>query len=336
MIELIKILISLFPVFIFLAILIILDSFKLVRLRMVLLALFYGSLVAIISSVLHNFLFNQFDISPVLFARYVAPFSEEILKACFIIYLVSTDKIGFMVDGAILGFAIGTGFSFIENIYYLNALESSNILLWIIRGFGTAVMHGGTVALFAIITKSLTDRHPAKGWFLFAPGLLAAIIFHSFFNHFILPPVFMTLLQLVLLPLIIIIIYLQSERLLREWLEIGFDVDVWLLEQIITGHLSETKIGNYLDSLKNTFPGMVMADLLCYLRIHLELAIRAKGMLLLKEAGLPMELDPETKEKLTEMKFLEKSIGKTGKMALAPILQSSRQELWQIYVLSGQ
>ncbi len=32
------------------------------------------------------------------------------------------------------------------------------------------------------------------------------------------------------------------------------------------------------------------------------------------------------------MKFLEKSIGKTGKLALKPFLHMSRQDLWQFYV----
>jgi len=333
MIELIKILVSLFPVFVFLVILILLDSFKLVRLRTILIALVFGCLAAIISSFTNNFLLVQFKINILIFARYIAPITEEFLKASFIIYLISSDKIGFMVDGAILGFSIGTGFAFIENIHYLNALESSNILLWIIRGFGTAVMHGGTVALFAIVTKSFLDRNPSKHFKLYIPGLLAAMIFHSFFNHFILPPIFMTLMQLIILPMVIIFIYLQSERLLREWLEIGFDVDVWLLEQITSGNFSETKIGNYLYSIKNKFSGEIMADLLCYLRIHLELAIRAKGLLLMQEAGFSTEMDPDIKDKFNEMKYLEKSIGKTGKIALSPILGTSSQELWQLYML---
>ena len=33
------------------------------------------------------------------------------------------------------------------------------------------------------------------------------------------------------------------------------------------------------------------------------------------------------------MKFLEKSIGATGKLALKPFLHMSRKDLWQFYVL---
>lgn len=333
MIEVIKFTISLLPVLTFLLILIVLDSFKLVRLRMILLALMAGCLAALLGAIINHYILSEYKINILIYARYLAPLIEESLKALFIFYLIHANKIGFMVDGAILGFATGTGFAFIENVYYLGALDSANILIWIIRGFGTAVMHGGTVALGAIITKSLLDRNPKKRFILYIPGFLAAICFHSFFNHFLLPPVFMTLMQLILLPLVVVFIYWQSENLLREWLEIGFDVDVWLLEQINTGTFSQTKIGNYLLSLNNKFSGEIMADMLCYLRLHLELAIRAKGILLMKEAGFPAVMDSAIKEKFEEMNFLEKSIGKTGKLALAPILHSSGQELWQIYTL---
>jgi hypothetical protein len=36
---------------------------------------------------------------------------------------------------------------------------------------------------------------------------------------------------------------------------------------------------------------------------------------------------------LDELRFLERSIGRTGRGALRPILQMSRRDLWQIYTL---
>jgi hypothetical protein len=46
-----------------------------------------------------------------------------------------------------------------------------------------------------------------------------------------------------------------------------------------------------------------------------------------------MAADRETRAKLEEMKYLEKSIGPTGKLAIRPFLQMSRKDLWQFYVL---
>jgi hypothetical protein len=87
-------------------------------------------------------------------------------------------------------------------------------------------------------------------------------------------------------------------------------------------------------TLKEKFQGEVVADLLCYLRLHVELAMRAKGLMMMRESGFASAVGEETKAKLVEMKYLDKSIGKTGKLALRPFLQFSRKDLWQIYMLS--
>ena len=329
-----KIIISLSPVLLFLLALIWLDSFKLTRWPLVLGLFFWGLCAAAGSFVINSELFHWLSVSNAMFTRYISPLVEETLKALIFIYLFSKHKIGFLVDAAILGFAVGAGFAMLENWYYLSLVHNNNLLLWTIRGLGTAIMHGGSTAFFAVITKALSDRRPHISFPAFFPGLLLAVAVHSFFNHFIFSPVTQTLLQLIVLPIIFILVYLRSEHLLREWLEIGLDVDVWLLEQIQAGRFADTKYGRYLMTLKDQFPESVVVDMFCYLRLHLELAVRAKGVLLMREAGFPVERDQEIKEKLTEMHSLRRQIGKTGQMALAPLLQSTAQELWQVYRIS--
>lgn len=333
MIELLKIIISLLPVFVFLILLIFMDSYKLLKFHSVIFAIGFGCLTAILSYFINNLTIDIFKINLIKYSRYVSPFWEELLKSLFIIYLIQKRKIGFLVDAAIYGFAIGAGFSLVENLYYLGTIQSQNLLLWIIRGFGTAVMHGGTTSIMAILSTNFSNRYSASKFIVFLPGLIIAYFIHSLFNHFLLSPVFTTILQLLTLPLLIVLSYYYSERDLQEWLEVGMDVDVWLLEYINSGKVYQTKVGEYLHSLKNRFPGEVVADMLCYVRIHLELAIRAKGILMMHEFGFSVPQDPEIGEKLSEMKYLEHSLGKTGKLALSPILHTSTQEFWQIYIL---
>ena len=79
----------------------------------------------------------------------------------------------------------------------------------------------------------------------------------------------------------------------------------------IVYRLGETRVGAYLRSLTTRFPGPVVADMLCLLRIHAELSIRAKGLLLAREAGLPAEVGPDVRANLEELRYLEKEIGKT-------------------------
>lgn len=334
MVILFKITLSLFPVFLFLIALVSLDSYKLVKLIVVIQTIYIGGVVAIVAYFLNNWLSPLFAHSISNYTRYVSPVIEETLKAIFIVYLIQANKVGFLVDSAIYGFAIGAGFAVIENIYYLQSLHQSNLLVWLIRGCGTAVMHGGTTAILAILFKSLSEQYNQK-LVTILPGLITAIFIHSLFNHFILPPVLTTIAQLITLPLVMTAIFSYSEKNLRNWLELGMDSDVKLLDYILTGNIAETKIGRYLLSLKNKFPGEVVADMLCFLRIHLELAIRAKGLLLLRNAGFRATLDAETKEKFTELKFLERNIGATGKLALSPILRTSTRELWQLYLVQS-
>jgi protease PrsW len=79
-----------------------------------------------------------------------------------------------------------------------------------------------------------------------------------------------------------------------------------------------------------------VADLLCYLRLYTELSLRAKGILMMRENGFEAEVDAETRERFAEMEFLERSIGRTGLVALHPLLRMGRKELWQLYMLKGR
>ncbi|MGH7599905.1 MAG: PrsW family intramembrane metalloprotease [bacterium] len=331
--NLAKILVSLLPVFLFLAALVFLDSYKLVKLRSILLTLLAGAVVAVVCLLINSWILWRFAWEMAFYSRYIAPVIEETCKAVYLIYLVKSKKIGFMVDAAIHGFAIGAGFALVENIYYLQSLQSANLFLWIIRGFGTSIMHGGTTAVLGIVAKGLSERHASDRMRFFLPGLGLAVLIHAFFNHFLLPPMLSTASLLIALPLIIVVVFAQSESATRHWLGVGFDTDMELLEMIDSGKIVETKIGAYLQSLKEHFPGTMVADMLCLLRIHVELAMRAKGTLLMRGAGFRMALDPEIKEKFTELKYLEKSIGKTGQLAIAPFLHTSSRDLWQLYML---
>jgi RsiW-degrading membrane proteinase PrsW (M82 family) len=330
----IEIIVSLFPVFMFLSALILMDSFRLITRRSVIQAILIGGILATICLSFSTWIVNETEINWQTNVRYLAPLVEEICKALFIIYLLQKNKAGFMVDAAIYGFAVGAGFACVENIFYLQIKPHITLLGWIIRGLGTAVMHGGTCAIFAIISKNLINRFEVPRIFLYSPGLIAAIVIHSFFNHFFLNPVLMTVLQLILLPIIIWVVFMRSEENLRNWLEVGMDNDVQLLEYITGGRFASTRTGAYLQKLKENFPGEIVADMLCYIRIHLELAVRAKGVLLMQESGFKVQIDIDIKDKFSELNFLEKSIGRTGKLALSPIFRKSTRDLWQLYFLN--
>jgi RsiW-degrading membrane proteinase PrsW (M82 family) len=326
-------LVGLIPVLVFLATLVYLDSYKLVSLKVVLAIIVTGGVAAGASYLVNGELLEALQIPFIQFSRYLAPAIEETIKGLVIVWLIRTHRIGFLVDAAILGFAAGAGFAMVENVVYLNTRPDAHIAVWIVRGFGTAIMHGGATVIFAITAHALADRREAAPFHLFVPGLLVAVLVHSVYNHFFLSPIPSALLILILLPALIYVIYGQSLKAVENWLDVGFDADTELLELINSGELSNSKVGVFLHSLTRKFDGEVVVDLLCYLRLHVELALRAKGVLMMRENGFQSEVDPETKAKLVEMKYLEKSIGKTGRLAIKPFLHVSRKDLWQLYVL---
>jgi RsiW-degrading membrane proteinase PrsW (M82 family) len=334
MLELtIRALVGLLPVLLFLGSLLYLDSYKLVRLRSILWIIALGGLIAGLGYIININLLPVTGLEFKTYSRYVAPFIEEIAKGLILVYLIHRARVGFPVDAAIFGFAVGTGFAVIENIYYLGLLADSHLVVWLVRGFGTAVMHGGTTAMFGIVAKTLVEKKAHWGPMAYLPGLALVVAVHSVFNHFFLTPVLSTALILLGLPPLLFLVFARSEEALRSWLDVGFDADAELLELIHSGDFSDSKVGRYLHSLKERFHGPVVADLLCYLRLHTELSLRAKGVLMMREAGFREPLDEDVRAGLEELDYLGRSIGRTGKLAMAPFLGAGGKEIWQLSML---
>lgn len=328
---------SLVPVFVFLAALVYLDSYKLVHVNSILVAIGYGCLSAGVSWLVYSVVSSSSSVQGSWYTRFGPPILEEILKASFVLYLIRAGKVGFMVDVAIQGFAVGAGFAFIENLYYLGSLREASLLVWIIRGFGTAIMHGGATAIVGVIAKNLADVKNLSSIVAILPGLVAAVAIHSLFNHLVpshaLGPVTTTALTVITVPSLMVFAFGRSERITRDWLGVGFDNDAELLTTIAAGGISATRVGKYLDSIQSKFPSEAVVDMLCYLRLHVELAIQAKGILLMRESGFQVETDPNVQAKFDEMTYLQKSIGKTGLLALSPFLRTSSRDLWQMHML---
>lgn len=326
--------VGLLPVLIFLMILVYMDSYKLVSLKSVVVVIMLGGLTALAAMYINGWLLGVFDMPLKPYSRYVSPIVEESLKALVIIYLFRSNRVGFLVDSAIMGFAVGAGFALVENFQYLQIYSTASFAVWIVRGFGTAIMHGGVVAIFAIMSQTLTERQMKINPLLYLPGLAVAIFLHSIFNHFLVAPVLQTIGTLFILPPLLQLVFQRSSKALHDWLELDFDADANLIEMIDSGQFTESKIGQFLDDLRGKFEGPVLVDMLCYLRVYTELAIRAKAALIARENGIELPVGERTREKFEELHFLEESIGKTGCLAMKPFLQIERKDLWQMHVIN--
>src|SRR5262245_9650787 len=166
----VTLLLGLIPVVLFLAALVLMDSYKLVSRRAVFLALAAGAVSAVVSFLVNRFLLSS-SLDERILRHAVGPLVEETVKAAYLVLLIRTARVGFLVDTGILGFAVGAGFALVENLYYAGATRSADLGLWIVRGLGTAVMHGSATAIVGILSKSLTDRRGSSSPLLFAPGI---------------------------------------------------------------------------------------------------------------------------------------------------------------------
>ncbi|MCK9628628.1 MAG: PrsW family intramembrane metalloprotease [Bacteroidales bacterium] len=314
------ILFSVIPVLVFLSFLFVLDSFKLVFKSFLLLSIVWGISAAL-------FLYFIKVSNPV-----AAPLIEEVLKSVFVLYLIKRNKVGFTVDAAIYGFASGAGFALVENLVYFYAMPEASILTWIVRGFGTAVMHGGCTAIIGmlvIFSKSVEKR----GGLYIVSAFAAAFLIHYAFNHFYINPVLQTLGIIIILSVIFVLIFRYSEKKLHNWLEMEFSTEIDLLNMINRGEMLSTRAGQYLGTLKTNFSSESILDMYCYIRLYLELSIKAKRNLMLRENDFPVIIEEDIDEKLAELKALRKSIGKVGELTLAPLMSLNYRDLWKLNLL---
>lgn len=322
-------LVGILPVVLFLVFLFLLDSYKLVLKRFLFYSLLIGAICGGLSYLFNVFLVENLSIEPEKVSMFISPFTEELLKSVFIIWLISKKRIGFVIDAAIYGFAIGAGLSLIENAVYFYSLPEYDMKLWLMRGLGTGFMQGGCTALFATILIGSKSSKVPFSVFLLVSFLITYVI-HSVFNHLFINPFIQTIGIITILPAIFMIIFKYNEMKLQDWLDIEMSSEVEMLNMIKKGQFLSTPSGEYLETLKKRFSEDAILDIYCYFQLYLELSIIAKRNIMLKECGLPIVKELDLENKLTELAQLRKQIGKTGEYTLSPLIRMSYRDLWEI------
>lgn len=330
-----NILLGLVPILLLLAGLVLMDSFKLLRPMALAAALAWGGLVAMANQPLHAWLLDG-GMALTTLTRYAAPVAEETWKVGFVALLLARRKIGFLIDAAVLGFAAGTGFAVVENFVFLQALPDAPTALWLVRGLGTATLHGATTAIAAVVAKGFLEQRGLPLAASLSCGVALAIAIHSAYNHLLLPPLASTALLLLALPLVLMAIFDRGEKAASAWVGEGLDLDLERLDALVSQQFNESNFGVYLRELKTHFEGPVVADMVCLLRLQLELSVQARALLMARQAGLELTVDDDLDEALAEQAFLRKSIGTTGLLALKPLQVSTRGAEFHHHLLEQQ
>ena len=118
---------SVLPVLVFLFALELIDTYKLLTFGRVLRSVGVGCAVAAICYGLNTGVYAVGIVSPAVWARSGAPVIEEIAKALYVAWLLRSNRVGFMVDTAISGFAVGAGFAVLENLTYIPDLSATGL-----------------------------------------------------------------------------------------------------------------------------------------------------------------------------------------------------------------
>src|SRR5271154_7621280 len=125
--------VALAPVLICLIVFDRIDAFGLVSLWMVALLLLAGGAVAAGSYYINGGVLDQFPLGHDNYAQTVAPVVEECLKAALLVGVFWLNRVGYLIDAVIVGFAIGAGFSVVENMFYLHQFSQANVGVWLVR-----------------------------------------------------------------------------------------------------------------------------------------------------------------------------------------------------------
>ena len=125
----------------------------------------------------------------------------------------------------------------------------------------------------------------------------------------------------------------RSERATREWVGAGLDLDLEVLQLVVSEHFGVTRFGQYLHELRARFPGPVVADMYCLLRLELELSVQAKALVMARGAGLHLPADEDLEAALAERQYLQYSIGRTGLLALRPLQVTTHRDQWHRHLL---
>ena len=326
-------LLSLLPVVAFLFGLCLLDSYRLVRPGAVVVSVGLGVVMALAALAILRTVAAAGGWTQYRYSSLGGPAVEETLKFGYMAALIASKRAGFMIDAAIHGVAVGAGFAIVENVLFLSGADAS-LAVSAFRGFGTAIMHGGTAALAGIVAMRFAEVRGAGSGAGLLIGFATALSIHVLYNQAIAFPAAAAAGAMIVLPITIILFFREGQVAIRRWLGVGFDTDAELLEMVSGGQIGGSRIGTYLCSMRERYPAAIVADMFCLLRLRIELSIRAKGILIMRQAGFEPPRDPELGEKFGEIRHLEKSVGTAGLLAMQPLLRWRDKDLWEINMLT--
>jgi RsiW-degrading membrane proteinase PrsW (M82 family) len=328
---------ALVPVLVLLTVFVWLDAFELMSFREILLLLVLGGVSAIAVYPVSGRLIDTLPIGFSGYSRFVAPWLEEASKAVVMIGLFWFNRIGYKLDAVISGFAIGAGFSVVENIIYLTIFPEYGTGTWLVRGLGTAVMHGTTLAILAAIAHEFAEQETREAagdfnfnflWFL--PGYLIAVALHTTFNQFPDRPMVAMMGAVIFAPVAIIGIFHFGTAEAQRWLAAECAEHHKQFETLKAGSWPDSASGRKIAALAERLPGETAARIRRYWELQAWLVVQAEQAMTDEAAG-DVSIDKEqVRAAFAELNGLKRALGKSTFTALKALLPFSRNDYWEV------
>ncbi len=328
---------ALVPVLILLAILVWLDAFELMSLRELLVLLVLGAIAAAAAYPVSGRMLDTLPIGFSNYSRFIAPWIEEALKGAVVILLFRFNRIGYKIDAVISGFAVGAGFSVVENIIYLTFFPDYGAGTWLVRGLGTAVMHGTTLAILAAIAHEFMERETSEAaagfnfnLLYFVPGYVAAVAIHMAFNQFPDRPLLAMLGAAIAAPLVLMAIFHFGSAEAERWLIADHAAHQAELDALSAGRWPEGDAAHKVAALAERLGAEGTKRVRRYWELQSWLVVQAEQALMKEAAGDVVVDSEQVRAALAELDGLRRALGKSSFTAMSALLPFSRNDHWEV------
>jgi RsiW-degrading membrane proteinase PrsW (M82 family) len=328
--------VALVPVLVMVGLFIWLDVFKLMTIWETLGLLVLGAVAAGAAYPVSGVFLDQLPLGFSTYSRFAAPWIEETLKGAVIVGLFAFNRIGFKLDAVISGFAVGAGFSVVENMIYLTRFPELTASVWMVRGLGTAVMHGTTLAILAVIAHEFAERETREAareyqfnllWFI--PGWLAAVALHTLFNQFPDRPLLAMTGILLFAPLAIMAIFKFGASEAQQWLAVERDTHREQLDILRDGKFPDDASGKRIAALAQRADARTAERIREYCEGLTALVLTAEDTLLLQSSDSD-RVSADAAATFKRVDELKRALGPSTLAALTPLLPFSRNDYWEL------
>jgi len=328
---------ALVPVLILLGVFVWLDVFRLMNLKEILVLLALGGAAALVAWPIAGRFLDTLPIGFSNYSRFVAPWIEEAIKAAVMVLLFRINRIGYKLDAVISGFAIGAGFSVVENIVYLIRYPDYSAGTWLVRGLGTAVMHGTTLAILAAIAHEFAERENREAagdfdfhlWW-FVPGYVVAVALHTAFNQFPDRPLLAMMGAWIFSPIALIAIFHFGTAEAERWLTAECRAHEDQLETLRAGKWPDTPRGRKIEALASRLDPETAKRVLRYWEVQAWLVVQAEETMLEEATGILSIDNDHIRAAFAELAGLRQALGRSTFTAINALLPFSRNDYWEV------